>query len=598
MNALALLSVVVPLCPAGSPTPSSPFAAGEAVILELKSGEEVEGEVTMKFVEIETDFGSAKVDVEQIATIDFGEPDAIDTRGGLRLTGKLKTKSLRLEVDGKKKTVKTRDVTRWIALIDGKRLDAADVSGEWMSNFGPMSLEQAGREVSGTYGFDGSSIEGRVNGNTLEVTYGSGGEATFELWPDGEHMAGPWENGERDGKWGAYRKAPKKAEPVPGEIVKGQTESGLRYYLRVPKDFDPSMSYDAICILHGSNMSAAAYVGTFPSAWPELTEKYVLVGFDGEQMNGWSEVGEPTYNYTYINFGGDKVGPPFAHRQSPALVAEGLTQLREELSLGRWFVGGHSQGGWLTYPVAMFYPELVAGVFPMSGGMLIQCEPTSFNDLDEQKQIAFAPIHGTNDNVVAFSSGQAGVDSLLDGDFPTMRFFTDDRAGHMFAHLPVDEAIHWLDTMTSGDANALSELADDAVKAKRWRDAAAAVMRANSAPNAADAKAALKSAREKIDKAAAKEVKRLEPLVVANKNGKWVDDFLAFRDEFAFAPSAKAMMQAYLDLRAEHQEPADKLFWGQRSEEDKDEQERMRREIVDKYYASSWYKLVKGWLDD
>ena len=569
----------------------------ENVVLVLEDGSELAGTTSLKSVEIETDFGSADVDVDRIATIEFGEPDVIETRGGARLTGEVNLRSIKIEVDGKKSTVKSKSLARWIGVEDGKRLDAMDIAGEWMTSFGPMTLEQSGRTVTGTYGFDETSLSGTVMGNSLEITYGSGGSATFEVWPDGNVLTGDWTNGERSGGWAGYAKAPLQAEPSPGEIVTGQTESGLRYHLRVPTDYDPDKTYDAICILHGSNMTAKDYVATIAGAWPELADDYVVVGFDGEKMNAASKPDAMTFNYSYINFGGHEVGPPFAHRQSPALVAEGLEQLQSELGLGRWFVGGHSQGAWLTYPVVMFYPELVAGAFPVSGGMLVQCEPTSFDDLDEQREIAFAPVHGTNDGVVAFSSGEAGVRSLTDGGFPALHFFTDDSAAHMFARLPVDDAIRWLDRMSSGDADELAELAMESVESEQWRDATAAVRRAEGLDASEGATDKLERARKAIDKASAKQIAKLEPLVKKNADGSWVDEFLAFREDFAFAPSAKDVMEAYAQLREEHQKPADDLFWKQRSEQDKEAQEEMRRRIVDEYYASSWYEMVKGWLD-
>lgn len=587
---------MIAIVPALALTAPAPLAA-EDVVLVLQDGSEVPGSTKLKSVEIDTEFGSAEVDVDRIATIEFGEPDVIETRGGARLVGEVGLRSIELDVAGEEKTFRIRSLQRWIGVDEGRRLDAIDIAGEWMTSFGPMTLEQSGRTVRGTYGFDRTKLEGSVLGNEFEITYGSGGSATFEIWPDGDVLTGEWTNGERSGGWAGYAKRPKRVDPSPGEIVTGQTESGLRYHMRVPKDYDVDATYDAICILHGSNMSAKDYVATFPSAWPELAEQFVIVGFDGEKMNSSSKPDAMTFNYSYINFGGHEVGPPFAHRESPALVAEGLEQLRDELALGRWFVGGHSQGAWLTYPVAMFYPDLVAGAFPVSGGMLVQCEPTSFDDLDEQRQVAFAPVHGTNDGVVAFSSGQAGVRSLTDGGFPALHFFTDDAAAHMFARLPVDDAIRWLERMTSSDADVLANLAEECVGDGEWRDAAAALWRAETLSPGGRTERSLDKTREALDEAAATPLAKLAPLVEENANGEWVDDFLAFRKEFAFAPSAAGLMGSYAKLREEHQEPADELFWKQRSEQDAEARDEMRRRIIDEYYASSWYEMVKGWLD-
>lgn len=577
-----------------------PAFAQDQVQITTTGGEVLLGTPSFKGVEIETEFGSAQVRIEQIASITFGEPDVLLTRGQLELRGQVTFKSLRLSTRKGKRTVRRKDIALWLAVVDGRLLAETDVSGPWMTSFGPMNLQQKGGTVTGTYGYDKSKIEGTVSGGKLELHYGSGGVVNFSLWEDGLHMQGPWESKGNDGRWGAYRKQALRAEPLPGEIVRGQTESGLWYHLRVPKDYDPSRQYTAICILHGSNMSSSSYVGTFPGAWPELSEEYILVGFDGHQMNAWSDPGATSYNYTYVNFGGHEVGPAYAHRQSPALVAEGLDQLRSELPIERWLVGGHSQGGFLTYALAMFYPEKMAGVFPMSCNLLVQCDPNNFEDEEvraAQRRLAFAPIHGVNDGVVAFSGGEVCYSSLVDGGFPSARFFTDEHAAHMFARLPVDDAIRWLDAMTSGDGSALVSQATEAAADKRWRDVAAAVRLGRAVELGKGGQVRLDKAAKALESAAKRPLAKLESAVLADRNGDWVEDFLVFREQFAFTDAAQTVMAAYAKLRSEHQEPADDLFWKQRAEKDEAERDRMRRQIVEEFYASSWFEMVKGWLE-
>jgi predicted esterase len=358
-------------------------------------------------------------------------------------------------------------------------------------------------------------------------------------------------------------------------------------------------SYPAIAFFHGSNMSSSSYVHTIAGTWPELAEDYVLVGFDGERMNAWSEEGAPTYNFTYINFGGHEVGPAWAHRQSPALVAEGLDELREAYGLSQWFAGGHSQGGFLTYAIVMFYPEQLAGAFPMSCNLLVQCEPGNFEDEQvrrAQRAVALAPIHGENDDVVDFASGVYCHERMLDGGFPALRFFTHPRAGHMFALLPVEEAVRWLEALSSEDPEALVAFAEEAVAGERWRDVTAATARAARL----DAEGALTSrierARAAVDRAAEPLLRDLLPAAQANADGAWIDGFLAFRARFADADAAAEVMAVYARLRAEHEPLADELFWKQRGEEDVEQRDAMRRQIVERYYASSWYPLVKRWL--
>ena len=56
---------------------------------------------------------------------------------------------------------------------------------------------------------------------------------------------------------------------------------------------------------------------------------------------------EPRFNYTYVSYVGRSTfkGFPGTDRESPALVAEALDDVREAYPVSRYFVGGHSQGG-------------------------------------------------------------------------------------------------------------------------------------------------------------------------------------------------------------------------------------------------------------
>src|SRR5262249_29869891 len=209
--------------------------------------------------------------------------------------------------------------------------------------------------------------------------------------------------------------------------------------------------------LHGSNMDSRAYVDTIVAAWPELAERFVIVGLDGERMSEASKPGELRFNYTYVNFGGPKAGPEWAHRQSPALVAEALQQLAGELPVTKWFLGGHSQGGFLTYCLVMYYPQLLAGAFPMSCNLLGQCEPDEFEKQRsaEQQKVAIAVLHGGKDDVVDFQSGACCHLRMLDGGFPAVRLFAPEHVGHQFALLPVPDALQWLQKVTADEPQEL-----------------------------------------------------------------------------------------------------------------------------------------------
>src|SRR5207237_4615556 len=116
-------------------------------------------------------------------------------------------------------------------------------------------------------------------------------------------------------------------------------------------------------------------------------------------------------NYTYVDYVGRSTfkGFPGTDRQSPALVAEALEDLREAYPVARYFVGGHSQGGFLTYSLLMNFPEMVAGAFPISAGVIFQCEPTAYADpavRAAQRAVPLAIVHGKGDPLVDFDSAE------------------------------------------------------------------------------------------------------------------------------------------------------------------------------------------------
>jgi hypothetical protein len=90
-------------------------------------------------------------------------------------------------------------------------------------------------------------------------------------------------------------------------------------------------------------------------------------------------------------------------------------------------------------------------------------------------------------------------------------------------------------------------------------------------------------------------------LITEAKDGSWIDGFLAFRDEFEFAPAAGKVMAAFSELRKRHDEPAQKAFREARQffqQGKQDEGYAKYQEIVEKNFASPKYRIVKGWLEE
>ncbi len=392
--------------------------------------------------------------------------------------------------------------------------------------------------------------------------------------------------------------------PVAGQVVDGTHPNGMSYHIRAPSGFDPKKPLPAIVIFHGSNMNSRAYVDTIVHAWPEIAEDYLLIGINGEQKSQASRPDDPRYNYTYENFGGRSKYPGTRKDESPRYVEEVLRDMKASLPITRIFVGGHSQGGFLTYMVFMNYPELVAGAFPISAGVIIQAEPVAFTDPEiraAQRRIPVAVVHGMNDPTVAFSQGESSYESFEDGSFPMLRLFKDRMAGHMFALLPVDDAIRWLEAMTSDRPAELASLAEKSIGEGKFRDAIAAVARAKSLDKDGKLERKLADLSGRIERLVAPRAKAYLKAIQAGKDGAWVDEFLEFRKQFEFTDAAREAVAAYKALRETHEKPAGELFWPARQDfmqKRKKEGRAKLTEIVTKYYASSWYRVAKRWLEE
>ena len=74
-------------------------------------------------------------------------------------------------------------------------------------------------------------------------------------------------------------------------------------------------------------------------------------------------------------------------------------------------------------------------------------------------------------------------------------------------------------------------------------------------------------------------------------------DFWEFRRQFGCAPAARKCLRAYDQLHDKHTKPATELFNAARNASDPAAKKAKYREIVEKYYASSWWILARNMAD-
>ncbi|MEL6109404.1 MAG: alpha/beta fold hydrolase [Planctomycetota bacterium] len=284
---------------------------------------------------------------------------------------------------------------------------------------------------------DGTVLRGNVDWS--DVTFSPGGQT--------EDLA----------SWKTLQ-AIRRAELKAGQTTMGRVANRISYYLHAPAGYTTDSKWPALVLLHGSNMNAKSYIDSVLASWPELGETHLLIGINGERRSSSGSPDSPRFNYSYVNFVGKSKykGYPGTDRESPALVAELLTELRERLPIKRCYLIGHSQGGFLTYSVAMNYPELVDGAVPVSAGAIVQVVPSAYDDqelIEQQKQTPIAIVHGTTDRAVSYKQATATFEAFKKAEFPKVKLFSDENAAHRFMMLPIDKAVIWLDDQ-QGDVGA------------------------------------------------------------------------------------------------------------------------------------------------
>jgi len=485
---------------------------------------------------------------------------------------------------------------------------AISLSGLWLTDLGLLELSKDSEKVKGRLALRGNStIDGTAAGRRLDFRFQifRSGQGWFDFAADGKSFAGA---GNTDGfaQWFGWkgRRAQEYTRHTPlaaGKLVDGSTQSLLTYTVRAPDGYQAgsSKTWPAVVILHGSNMNGRAYVATLAAAWPEIARDYILLGINGETPSSLGD--EPQFNFSYANYVGRSTykGFPGTDRESPALVSEAMAELKGVYPISHYFVGGHSQGGYLTYSLLMNFPQSMAGAFPTSSAVIFQCEPAAYADStlrEAQRKVPVAIIHGKNDPLVAFAAGEYAATIFGDAGWPAFRFFADDRGAHMFARLPVGPAIRWLEAHASQNPGMLLDFATKRLGEGGYRDVIAALRRARDGKlDDAQKRRADQLASTIAGKAAPGAAKYL-PLIRAAKDGSWIEGFLTYRDDFEFADDARDVMAAFAALRSRHEGPAKAAFNEARQlfqQGKREEGFAKYQTIVDSYYASPLYRTVK-----
>ncbi len=383
-------------------------------------------------------------------------------------------------------------------------------------------------------------------------------------------------------------KPPVPSAEKPEEVKKGRTAllkapKGMRYFLRVPKKYDPKKGAPLLVFMHGSNMNGMQYLPMFPAKkWYDHAIICAPNGETGNQPFG-------SNNFT---------------QQSAPLVADVVEQVQGALNVTHTYIGGHSQGGFLTYSVIMHFPDLFQGALPMAGDCWMQNEPNLWEDKPEvmakQKKIAIAVIHGKADPVVDFKQGEHAYDVFRVMGYPKLRFFAPERLGHQFGLSPVGSALLWLDAMNGLNPKKGLKAASKWAKKGEW----GWVLQAGKAYQARDDVSGSDKAKAgkliaKAEAAAAKATPGMQKLLEAGKEpAVWLPLWWEYWRKYGGTEAAKPLVEDYLAKRAEQRSTGQQL-WNQAFGQSRSGQKEQCYETLeqllkeapytfDAYYAVSW----------
>lgn len=325
--------------------------------------------------------------------------------------------------------------------------------------------------------------------------------------------------------------SPAKVKPGTTGLLRAAGK-GMRYFLRVPRRYDARKGARLIVFLHGSNMNGLDYLRSFEAK--QWCDDDLLCCPNGE--NGTDPFGQNNFSF-----------------ESAPLVANVTEEVQKAFRTTITYVGGHSQGAFLTYSVILNYPDLYRGAFPMAGDCWMQNEPNLWEDKPEvmkkQKDIAIAVIHGQADQVVAFSQGEHAYDCFRAMGWTRLRLFAPKNLNHAFMLAPIDEAIEWLDAMNGRNEKKTLSLAAKWAKDGEW----------GWVLHAAQSSKKGGPLQRSAEDAAAKAVPAMTK-ALKGKPADWVPKWVEFWHIYGATNAAKPLVADYLKQRDQQRAAAVRLF--------------------------------------
>lgn len=205
------------------------------------------------------------------------------------------------------------------------------------------------------------------------------------------------------------------------------------YVLRKPKD--TSNKPPLLILLHGVGSNEQHMFSLAES----IPDKYLVVS-----VRGPLSLGIGSYAWFQVDF---STGQPVINaeqaEQSRLKIISFIDELKllEDFDDKQIYLMGFSQGGIMSYSVALTAPEKITRIAVMSGRLLPEVKPLIASN-DKLKQLKVFVSHGKSDNVLSYQYAIDAVDYLKSKDVYT-EFHTYEE-GHSINSQMLQDVVDWL----------------------------------------------------------------------------------------------------------------------------------------------------------
>ncbi len=201
---------------------------------------------------------------------------------------------------------------------------------------------------------------------------------------------------------GCKREAPSVEPPPPAPSAPAEPLAELRYLERTTFGASPTDRLPLIIAIHGRGDSPERYLRLF-DGFPAKARVVTPFGPDPYQGGySWFPSSSPRLNLDNVASGTERA----AHRLATLIG----TLEKQRPTAGRPIVTGFSQGGMLSFTLAVLHPEVLGEAYPVAGLLAPLHWPSSWAPGKiEPRLVSF---HGEADHVVPVEVDRQSVDRL------------------------------------------------------------------------------------------------------------------------------------------------------------------------------------------